>query len=188
MGKIYGYARVSKDEQNLDLQLDALEKYGCSKEDIYTDKISGVKDEKPGLTQLLSKLKKSDIVVVWRIDRLSRSIRQLVNLIDSFRLSGVGFKSVMEGIIDTTSAAGELVFNIFSCLAQFERRLIQERTVAGLSAARARGKYGGRRKIEKNHPKVVFAKKMHADKSIDIKDIYRSLKMSRSTLYRYLSM
>ena len=111
---------------------------------------------------------------------------QLVNLIEMLKGRGVGFKSICDGAIDTTTASGDLIFNIFSALAQFERRLIQERTRAGLSAARARGRVGGRRPLSPSDPKIITAQKMHADKSISVDDICKSLTISRATLYRYI--
>jgi len=110
----------------------------------------------------------------------------LVSLIDNFKQKGISFKSLCDGAIDTTTASGELIFNIFSSLAQFERKLIQERTYAGLKAARARGKKGGRKRIDTNDPKVLTAKKMHKDHNMSINDICKTLKISRATFYRYL--
>ncbi len=184
----FGYARVSTDDQNLSLQIEALTKHGIPKPCIFMDKMSGVKTERPGLTKCLATLESGDILVVWRLDRLGRSMRHLINLIEDLRSRGVGFRSLNEGAIDTTSASGELIFNIFSALAQFERRLIQERTKAGLAAARARGRNGGRPKVTANEARVVLAKKLHADKSLDIDDICRTLRISRSTLYRYVQL
>lgn len=188
MGNLIGYARVSTTEQELGLQLDVLEKAGCKRKLIFTDKASGVKSERPGLNAALEKLQRGDSLLVWRLDRLGRSMPHLVDLVANLKKRGVGFKSLRDGAIDTTTASGELVFNIFSSLAQFERRLIQERTKAGLSAARARGKKGGRKPIEPNEPRVRMAKKMYADRSLEIKDICTTLKVSRATLYRYLKM
>lgn len=188
MGRYVGYARVSKEEQNLQLQLDALTKMGCQKNCIFTDKISGAKDNRPGLGSCLKYLVKGDTLIVWRLDRLGRSMSHLVNLIETLHQQGISFKSICDGAIDTTTASGELIFNIFSSLSQFERRLIQERTKAGLSAARARGCVGGRKPIPLSDPKVVTAKKMHEDKTIKIEDICKTLRISRATLYRYLSM
>lgn len=139
-GRLLGYARVSRDDQNLELQITALNAAGCLEELIFTDKISGAKSVRPGLEQCLEKIKSGDTLLVWRLDRLGRSISHLIKLIESLRQSGISFKSICDGAIDTTTASGELIFNIFSSLAQFERRLIQERTRAGLSAARARGR------------------------------------------------
>ena len=128
------------------------------------------------------------MLVVWRLDRLGRSMLHLVSLIEEFKSREIGFKSLCDGVFDTTTASGELIFNIFSSLAQFERKLIQERTRAGLSAARARGKKGGRKKICANDPKVLTARKMHQDHKMSINDILITLKISRATFYRYLEI
>jgi len=152
MSNLIGYARVSTQEQELQLQLDAFEKVGCAKNKIFVDKISGTKTERPGLDGCLAELKNGDTLVVWRLDRLGCSMHHLVLLVEGLRKKGIGFKSICDGSIDTTTASGELIFNIFSSLAQFERRLIQERTKAGLEAARSRGKKGGHKKIESTNP------------------------------------
>jgi DNA invertase Pin-like site-specific DNA recombinase len=187
-GRILGYARVSTDDQDLSLQIDALEKHGIPKSLIFTDKLSGAKDDRPGLTKCLDSLHGGDVLVVWRLDRLGRSMRHLITLVEDLRGCGVGFRLLNEGAIDTTSASGELIFNIFSALAQFERRLIQERTKAGLAAARARGRCGGRPRLESEQAKVRAAKKLSSDRSITIDDICKTLGISRSTYYRYLAM
>lgn len=188
MTRFIGYARVSTQEQDLSLQLDALVKAGCQKHEIFVDKVSGSKTERIGLQKCLEEIKPGDTLVVWRLDRLGRSMIHLVSLIEELRLNKVGFKSICDGSIDTTTASGELVFNMFSSLAQFERRLIQERTNAGLDAARARGRIGGRKKIESNNPKVVMAKNMHKDHGMNINDICKTLKICRATFYRYLTL
>jgi DNA invertase Pin-like site-specific DNA recombinase len=150
--------------------------------------LSGAKTDRPGLTQCLDVLEPGDILVVWRLDRLGRSMRHLITLVEDLRDRGIGFRSLQEGAIDTTSASGELIFNIFSALAQFERRLIQERTKAGLAVARARGRVGGRPRVASEQAKVLAAKKLAHDDLLSINDICRILKVSRSTYYRYLSM
>jgi len=188
MGRLIGYARVSTTDQELGLQLDALKKAGCSKEFIYTDKMSGSKQLRPGLDSALAELDSGDILVVWRLDRLGRSMSHLVTLIESLLEKNIGFKSIQDGAIDTTTASGELMFNIFSALAQFERRLIQERTKAGLQAARARGRLGGRPVKSVSDPKVKMAKQMHENKSLTVEEISRSLGISKATFYRYLSL
>ena len=127
------------------------------------------------------------MLVVWRLDRLGRSMRHLITVVEDLRARHRS-RSLSEGAIDTTSASGELIFNIFSSLAQFERRLIQERTRAGLAAARARGRKGGRPPIGPNEAKVLLAKKLHHDKSLEINDICKTLNISRSTFYRYVRM
>src|SRR5437764_11441749 len=130
--RLVGYARVSSNGQELQLQLDALKEAGCPKANIFLDKISGSKSDRPGLDKCLQQLKEGDVLVVWRLDRLGQSMRHLIDLVEELRLRGVGFKSICDGVIDTTTASGELIFHIFTVLAQFERRLIQERTNAGL--------------------------------------------------------
>jgi len=187
MMRTIGYARVSTDKQELRLQIDALKKAGCPNRLIFTDKASGAKAERPGLESCLNSLKTGDTLIVWRLDRLGRSMPHLVNFIEELRQRGVGFRSVCDGAIDTTTASGELIFNIFSALSQFERRLIQERTKAGLNAARARGRKGGRRPLSQEDPRVRMAKRMHEDKSMEVAEICKTLKISRATLYRYLT-
>ena len=188
MNRKIGYARVSKYDQNLQLQIDALLNFGCKIDDIFTDHISGAKSERPGLTQCLQTLQKGDILTVWRLDRLGRSMIHLVSLIEDFKKREISFKSLCDGAIDTTTASGELIFNIFSSLAQFERKLIQERTKAGLKAARERGKKGGRKKTLASDPKVLTAKKMYQNHKMSINNICNILKISRATFYRYIAI
>ena len=183
-----GYERVSKHDQHLKLQIDALLNYGCHEGEIFTDHISGAKAERPGLEKCIQELQKGDTLVVWRLDRLGRSMPHLVSTIEDLKNRGISFKSLCDGAIDTTTASGELVFNIFSSLAQFERKLIQERTKAGLNAARARGKNGGRKRTLSTDPKVLTARKMHKDHNMDIDNICKMLKISRATFYRYLTL
>jgi DNA invertase Pin-like site-specific DNA recombinase len=186
--RLVGYARVSTQDQDLALQLDALRKHGVAKELIFTDKASGAKHERPGLDECLKELRSGDILLVWRLDRLGRSVRHLVTLIDQLRDRSVGFRSICDGAIDTTTPSGELIFLVFFALAQFERRLIQERTKAGLAAARARGRKGGRPPVGTDATRVVLANKLFRDKSICVDDICATLKISRSTLHRYVRM
>jgi DNA invertase Pin-like site-specific DNA recombinase len=186
MGKAIGYARVSTEDQNLSLQEDELKKAGCTK--IFKDKISGAKTERKELSQCLKALESGDTLIVWRIDRLGRSLQHLVEVVTDLRERGVKFKSLKDGAIDTTSASGELIFNIFACLAQFERRLIQERTRAGLNAARARGKKGGRKPMTINDSKVDRANRMYQNLNFSINDICDTLNISRATFYRYLKI
>ncbi|EBX7469922.1 recombinase family protein [Salmonella enterica subsp. enterica serovar Bareilly] len=186
--KLIGYARVSTGEQDLSLQLDALQQAGCDNAAIFVDKSSGAKTERPGLDACLKALQPGDTLLVWRLDRLGRSMTHLVTMVETLRSRGVGFRSLCDGAIDTTTASGELVLNIFSSLAQFERRLLQERTRAGLAAARARGRKGGRRAVSKSAPKVMMAWRMYQDKSLSINEICETLKISRATFFRYVSL
>lgn len=188
MGRVIGYARVSTNEQDLNLQLDALKQAGCSKELIFVDKASGAKTDRPGLDKCLAQLQPGDTLLVWRLDRLGRSMAHLVNLVQSLFEKKIGFKSLCDGVIDTTTASGELIFNIFSAMAQFERRLIQERTRAGLASARARGRVGGRPSLRADDPKIITARKMHENKSLSIDDICKTLNVSRSTFFRYVKV
>ena len=186
--RLVGYARVSTNGQELRLQTDALQKAGVPKKLIFIDRVSGARPARPGLDECLGQLREGDTLIVWRLDRLGRSVRHLIDLVEDLRQRKVGFKSICDGSIDTTSASGELIFHIFTALAQFERRLIQERTRAGLAAARARGRLGGRKPIAVTDPRVQTAKRMHSDKAMPIADICKTLRISRPTLYRYLAL
>jgi len=181
----FGYARVSTDEQTLDLQFDALLAAGCDQN--FHDVISGAKDARPGLDQALSHLRTGDTLVVWRLDRLGRTLKYLIELINQFNAQGVGFQSLTEQI-DTTTSGGKLIFHIFGALAEFERDLIKERTRAGITAARARGRKGGHpRTPALNDPKkVAMARGMYANHDNTIGMICETLQVSKSTLYRYL--
>jgi DNA invertase Pin-like site-specific DNA recombinase len=177
-----GYARVSTHEQTLNLQKDALHKAGC--EQIFTDTISGTKSERKGLTEALGHLREGDTLVVWRLDRLGRSLRHLIDTITSLRERGVGFKSLTENV-DTTTSSGKLVFHIFGALAEFEREIIRERTQAGLESARSRGKVGGRPKAL-TVKEVQMLRNMATDKSLTVSDICKTLGIGRTTFYRYV--
>ena len=179
---LIGYARVSTHEQTLALQQDALEKAGCEK--IFTDTVSGSKAERKGLTDALSHLREGDTLVVWRLDRLGRSLRHLIDTITELNTRGVGFKSLTENI-DTTTSGGKLIFHIFGALAEFEREIIRERTQAGLASARSRGKVGGRPKALTSK-EVQMLNSMAADKSLTVSDICKTLGVGRTTFYRYL--
>jgi DNA invertase Pin-like site-specific DNA recombinase len=179
---LIGYARVSTHEQTLALQQDALEKAGCEK--IFTDTVSGTKAERKGLTEALSHLRVGDTLVVWRLDRLGRSLRHLIDTIIELNARGVGFKSLTENI-DTTTSGGKLVFHIFGALAEFEREIIRERTQAGLASARSRGKVGGRPKAL-TVKQVQILRNMAADKSLTVSDICKTLGIGRTTFYRYV--
>ena len=177
-----GYARVSTQDQNLDLQNDALKAAGCDK--IYTDKMSGAKTNRPGLEEILGFIRKGDTLVVWKLDRLGRSLKHLIQVMQLLDERGVYFKSVQESL-DTSTPGGKLIFHVFGALAEFERDIIRERTMAGLAAARARGRVGGRpRKLSKKQ--VEMAKNLMKDISIPIAEICKTLSVSKSTLYRYV--
>jgi DNA invertase Pin-like site-specific DNA recombinase len=177
-----GYARVSTLEQNLDLQIDALEKAGCKK--IITDEISGSVAERPGLTRLKEDLREGDTVVVWRLDRLGRSLKHLIALVNEFELLKVGFESLQESI-NTTTSTGQLIFHMFGALAEFERNLIRERTKAGLASARARGRLGGRPKqLNSNKRQLVI--KLYKEREHTVLEICKMMGISKPTLYQYL--
>ncbi len=184
---LIGYARVSTHEQTLDLQQDALKQAGCQQ--IYTDTASGAQTERKGLQDALQYLREGDVLVVWRLDRLGRSLKHLIETITALEERGIGFKSLSESI-DTTTSGGKLVFHVFGALAEFERELIRERTKAGLAAARARGRMGGRPKASSlnTDKKVALAQALYEDKNNSIADICATLRVSRSTLYRYLKV
>ncbi|MBA3601926.1 MAG: recombinase family protein [Acidobacteria bacterium] len=177
-----GYARVSTHDQNLDLQKDALEKAGCEK--IYVDEISGTVAKREGLEKAKEILRKGDVLIVWRLDRLGRSIRDLIDWINLLEEEGIGFKSLQESI-DTTTSSGKLVFHIFAALAEFERNLIRERTNAGLAAARSRGKLGGRKKsLDTDEQKRAV--EMYRRKNHTIGQICKMMNISKPTLYAYI--
>jgi DNA invertase Pin-like site-specific DNA recombinase len=178
---LIGYARVSTYDQTLHLQQDALTKASCNK--IFTDTASGAKAERKGLEEALSYIRAGDTLVVWRLDRLGRSLRDLIATMTMLEERGIGFKSLTENI-DTTTSGGKLIFHIFGALAEFERNLIRERTQAGLLAARARGKRGGRRKVLTGR-KLGIARDLY-EKRHPIAEICRTLKISKATLYRSL--
>jgi DNA invertase Pin-like site-specific DNA recombinase len=177
---LIGYARVSTYEQTLNLQQDALHKAGCSK--IFTDTASGAKTERKGLEAALTYVRKGDTLVVWRLDRLGRSLPHLITTMTSLEERGIGFKSLTENI-DTTTSGGKLIFHIFGALAEFERNLIKERTQAGLTAARARGRNGGRPKALTSK-QLGIAQSLYDDPKNSIAEICRTLKISKPTLYR----
>lgn len=179
---LVGYARVSTADQSLDPQLDALREAGCER--LYHDQASGAKTDRPGLDEALKYARPGDTLVVWRLDRFGRSLKDLVARMDDLHERGVGFRSLTEGI-DTTSAAGKLVFHVFGALAEFERELIRERTMAGLKAARARGRKGGRpRKLDGR--KLELASKLMADPEVSVAEVCEAVGVSPATLYRYV--
>ncbi len=177
-----GYARISTDDQTLDLQRDALTTAGCDR--LFTDTISGARADRPGLTQALAFARPGDTLVVWRLDRLGRSLRHLIETVTELEQRGVGFKSLTEAI-DTTSPGGKLVFHIFGALAEFERELIRERTQAGMAAARARGRQGSRPKKLISPRKLAMAQALYDQGTHSIQDICQTLGISRKTFYRY---
>jgi DNA invertase Pin-like site-specific DNA recombinase len=185
MSATIGYARVSTDGQSLDLQIDALEAAGCTK--IFRDVISGSRSDRPELEQALDYLRPGDKFVVWRLDRLGRSVRHLIEVVNDLQERGVGLTSLQEDI-DTSSPSGKLVFHIFGALSEFERDLLRERTKAGLDAARRRGRVGGRKTVMTPN-KLATAKKLYEDpeSAMTMKEIADTVGISRSTLYRHLA-
>ncbi|HAU1037983.1 TPA: recombinase family protein [Legionella pneumophila] len=179
---LIGYARVSTDDQNLHLQQDALQKVGCEK--IFSDKLSGAKFERPGLQQALEFARRGDVLVLWRLDRLSRSLKDLIDVVNKLDAKGIGLQSIHESI-NTTTSSGKLVFHIFGALAEFERNLIRERTQAGLASARARGRLGGRPK-SLNAEKQALAKKLYSEREFTVDQICEMIGVSKPTLYKYL--
>lgn len=183
-GRLYGYARVSTGDQDPQLQIDALIRSGVQKRDIKTDHgQSGAKASRPAWDELRNILEPGDVLVVWKLDRAGRSVKHLVDLVEDLRERGIGFKSVTEGI-DTTTPGGRLVFHIFAAMAEFERDLIGERTDAGLAAARAQGKVGGRKKTitTRTSNRIASMHRHGAPKT----EIAETVGVSRSTVYRVL--
>ena len=181
MADMFGYARVSTGDQDAALQLDALERAGCVR--IFRDTASGARAERPELARLLDQLRAGDTVVVWRLDRLGRSLADLIGSVAQLEERGVGFRSLQESI-DTTSSGGRLVFHIFGALAEFERDLIRERTRAGLQAARARGRRGGRPVMTAD--KIELARRMYESREYTVAAIAAALGVSRASVYRHL--
>ena len=182
---LIGYARVSTHEQTLALQRDALTKADCSR--VFTDTASGAKADRPGLEEALDFVRAGDTLVVWKLDRLGRSLPHLLETVAQLQQRGIGFKSLTEQI-DTTTSGGKLIFHVFAALAEFERDVIRERTQAGLASARARGRKGGRPPAASmsDAKKVALAQKLYDDTTNSIDDICKTLRVSRSTLYRYI--
>src|SRR3954471_22449092 len=180
---LIGYARISTLDQTLALQQDALTAAGC--EHIYTDTVSGSVTDRPGLTDALSHLRAGDTLVVWRLDRLGRSLRHLIDTVTDLQERGIGFKSLQESI-DTTTSGGKLVFHIFGALAEFEREIIRERTNAGLQAARARGRNGGRPK-KLSAKQIQMLQHLAADKKHTVAEICKTLGIGRTAFYRYVN-
>jgi DNA invertase Pin-like site-specific DNA recombinase len=179
---LVGYLRVSTDSQNLSLQEDALQTVGCGQ--VFKDVASGSIDDRPGLQAALAFAKKGDVLVVWRLDRLGRSLRHLVTVINELAQKGVGFRTLNEQI-DTTTAQGRLTLHIFAALAEFERELCRSRTYAGLEAARARGRVGGR-KAKLTGSQLQIAQQLFSERNLTVQEIADSLHISRATVYRNL--
>jgi DNA invertase Pin-like site-specific DNA recombinase len=179
---LVGYARVSTQDQKPELQLDALKAAGCEK--VFVEKASGAQRERPELKAALDYMRDGDTLVVWKLDRLARSMKQLIETVEGLEEVGVGFRSLTEAI-DTTTAGGKLVFHVFGALAEFERSIIRERTRAGLDAARARGRKGGRPpKLKEDDLRAARA--MLADGEITVEAVAKRLDVSPATLYRHL--
>src|SRR5205823_5483664 len=182
---LIGYARVSTGDQDLALQLDALKAAGCER--WFSDTASGSLTERPQLTRALEELRDGeDTLVVWRLDRLGRSLRHLIELVGELEHRQLGFRSLTEGI-DTTTSSGRLVFHIFGAIAEFERQLIRERTQAGLNAARARGRLGGRRPVM-TEQKLAVARELLAGGEHTMQQIAQTVGVGRATLYRHLEL
>lgn len=182
MSDLIGYARISTTDQDPALQLDALETAGCIK--VFSDTASGSLDRRPELDRMLDQLRPGDTVVVWRLDRLGRSLKHLISLVENLESKSVGFRSLTESI-DTTTAGGKLVFQIFGAMAEFERSIIRERTMAGLEAARARGRKGGRPTVM-TPEKIKMARNLYDSKEYTVESIAKELGVSRKTIYRHL--
>ena len=183
MPHLLGYARVSTADQHPDLQLDALKAAGCYR--IFTDTAGGAVDERPQLAKVLDQLRSGDTLVVWKLDRLGRSLRHLIDTITDLQQRDVGFRSLQEQI-DTTTPGGKLIFHIFGALAEFERDLIRQRTLAGLAAARARGRAGGR-PTSMTPTKLALARQLYDSHEHSLAEIARTLGVSRASIYRHLA-
>jgi len=181
-----GYARVSTTDQNLDMQIDLLKEKGCER--IFTEKISGVAKKRPALEDMISFARQGDEIYVFKIDRLGRSLKHLIETVNTFKEKGIFFYSVSDGFVLNDSATGQLMFNIFAAFAQFERDLISERTRIGLAAARKRGKIGGRPKgLSKSaEDTAMLAEVLYKEGNLSVKEICKKLRISTSTLYKYL--
>lgn len=179
-----GYARVSTKDQNLDLQIEALEKAGCEK--IYSEKISGATKNRPELDAMILQLRKDDELFVWRLDRLGRSLKHIIDLVLDLSSKGVVIKGISDGV-DTSTTSGRLFLNIMASLSEYERELIRERTNAGLQSARARGRTGGRPKgfSRETISKLMIMRSVYKDLSKTPEEIYKPLGLTRATFYRY---
>lgn len=179
---LIGYARVSTQDQNPELQLDALKEAGCER--MFIEKASGAQRDRPELKAAIEYMRSGDTLVVWKLDRLARSLKQLIETVEALEQQGIGFRSLTEAI-DTTTSGGRLVFHIFGALAEFERSIIRERTLAGLASARARGRLGGRPRGLSNED-IAAAKALLSDPTITVEEVARRLGVATSTLYRYM--
>ncbi len=180
-----GYARVSTQDQNLEMQLDALGKAGCEK--VFQEKASGIKSDRPQLAAMQQILREGDVIFIYKLDRLGRSLKHLLEMTADFAKRGIGLVSINDSI-DTTTAQGRLIFNIFASLAEFERDLIRERTKSGLEAARARGRKGGRsRGLSKEaEKKAMLAQTLYNERKLGVNEIAADLEISKMTFYKYL--
>ncbi|KAA6439894.1 recombinase family protein [Dyadobacter flavalbus] len=180
-----GYARVSTQDQNLEMQLDALQNAGCEK--VFQEKASGIKSDRPQLAAMQQILREGDVIYIYKLDRLGRSLKHLIEMTSDFEKRGIGLVSINDHI-DTTTAQGRLIFNIFASLAEFERDLIRERTKSGLEAARARGRKGGRsRGLSKEaEKKAMLAQTLYNERKLGVNEIAADLEISKMTLYKYL--
>jgi len=180
-----GYARVSTQDQNLEMQLDALGKAGCEK--VFQEKASGIRSDRPQLAAMQQILREGDVIYIYKLDRLGRSLKHLLEMTADFEKRGIGLVSINDHI-DTTTAQGRLIFNIFASLAEFERDLIRERTKSGLEAARARGRKGGRsRGLSKEaEKKAMLAQTLYNERKLGVNEIAADLEISKMTLYKYL--
>ena len=181
---LIGYSRVSTTDQCLDSQIDKLKEYGCDK--IFTDVVSGSKSIRKGLTEMLDYMRRDDVVIVFRLDRLGRSLKDLIDIINIFKDKGVHFKSISENI-DTATSTGNLIFHITGAFAEFERNIIRERVNTGLETARARGRKGGRPTLITSE-KIQMAKLLYNDKTLNIQDILKQLNVKKSLFYKMLKM
>jgi DNA invertase Pin-like site-specific DNA recombinase len=184
MSHLLGYARVSTTDQHPDLQIDALAAAGCYR--VFVDRASGARTDRPQLTAVLDQLRPGDTLVVWKLDRLGRSLRHLVDTVTGLADRGVGFRSLREQV-DTTTPGGKLIFHVFAALAEFERDLVRERTHAGLAAARARGRTGGRPGVM-TPAKLAVARQLYASGEHTVTAIAATLGVSRSSIYRHLGV
>jgi len=180
-----GYARVSTKDQNLNLQMDDLKKAGCQK--IFQEKITGATKERPQLQKMIEQVREGDVVFIYKLDRLGRSLKDLIQLVNEIKKKGAGLKSLNDPI-DTTTPQGKLTFHLFAALSEFERDIIRERTFAGLASARARGRVGGRPKglSSKAQHTAIIAEKLYQERELSVKEILDQLSISKMTFYNYL--